>query len=222
MPTATIDSVLYDSFARSIGAARRSEEPYRHWNLTSVLPAAVADELATLPFPVPDLGGVSGKRELHNATRQYFDAGNNAKHRVCRAVADLFQAPRTVRLIEDGLGCPVTGTYVRVEYAQDTDGFWLEPHTDLGVKKFTMLYYLSNDAGHDALGTDIYWSKERHWGRSPFARNAALIFIPSTDTWHGFEKRPIPGIRKSIIINYVTTEWRAREQLAYPETPVAR
>jgi hypothetical protein len=27
-------------------------------------------------------------------------------------------------------------------------------------------------------------------------------------------------VRKSLIINYVTAEWRAREQLAYPDTPV--
>jgi len=27
-------------------------------------------------------------------------------------------------------------------------------------------------------------------------------------------------VRKSVIINYVTDEWRAREQLAYPTQPV--
>ncbi len=29
------------------------------------------------------------------------------------------------------------------------------------------------------------------------------------------------GVRKSLIINYVTNEWRAREQLAFPDRPVA-
>jgi hypothetical protein len=41
-------------------------------------------------------------------------------------------------------GASVGGSYLRVEFAQDTDGFWLEPHTDLGVKAFTMLLYLSD------------------------------------------------------------------------------
>lgn len=27
----------------------------------------------------------------------------------------------------------------RLEYAIDEDGFWLEPHTDIGIKKFTYL-----------------------------------------------------------------------------------
>jgi hypothetical protein len=44
--------------------------------------------------------------------------------------------------------------------------------------------------------------------------------VPSDITWHGFEPRPIPVVRKSLIINYVTEAWMAREQLAYPDTPV--
>ena len=47
-----------------------------------------------------------------------------------------------------------------------------------------------------------------------------MIFIPSNNTFHGFEPRTIPGVRKSLIINYVTNEWRAREQLAFPDQPV--
>jgi hypothetical protein len=27
-------------------------------------------------------------------------------------------------------------------------------------------------------------------------------------------------VRKSLVINYVTNEWKAREQLAFPETPI--
>jgi hypothetical protein len=47
-----------------------------------------------------------------------------------------------------------------------------------------------------------------------------MIFVPSDKTWHGFEPRTITGVRKSVILNYVTHDWRAREQLSYPETPV--
>ena len=97
------------------------------------------------------------------------------------------------------------------------DGFWLQPHTDLGVKKFTCLIYLSRGPGHEKLGTDIYASPEEHGGTSPFVRNAAMIFVPGSNTWHGFEKRPIEGVRKSVILNYVTPEWRAREQLSFPD-----
>ena len=59
------------------------------------------------------------------------------------------------------------------------------------------------------------WAK-----RSPFTRNQALMFVPDDNTWHGFEPRRIDGVRKSVIINYVTDAWRDREQLAYNTAPV--
>ncbi len=137
-----------------------------------------------------------------------------------RAVAEALQSPPIVRLIAESFAAPIDDTFLRLEYAQDVDGFWLEPHTDLGVKKFTCLIYLSNGPGHGKLGTDIYWSKERHYGVSPFKRGAAMVFVPADDTWHGFEKRRIEGVRRSVILNYVTHDWRAREQLSFPESPV--
>lgn len=208
------------AFQRSFSNAAIVDTPFRHWLLTGVFPASIADELANLPFPVPDLAGVSGKRELHNATRQYFDTENQSRYRVCKDVSEYLQLPSTISFINSACGIDLSGTYLRLEYAQDTDGFWLEPHTDLGVKKFTMLIYLSDEAGHEDLGTDLYADKNSHVGRSPFARNAALIFVPADNTWHGFEKRQIPGVRKSLILNYVTEEWRAREQLSFGDQPV--
>jgi hypothetical protein len=45
--------------------------------------------------------------------------------------------------------------------------------------------------------------------------------VPSDISYHGFEPRQIEGVRKSIILNYVTDEWRAREQLAFPASPIS-
>ncbi len=214
--TDEIVAALLASFAKGHCEAK----PYRHWLLTDCLPRAVADEIATLPFPAPALGGVSGKRELHNATRKYFDVENRATFPVVDAFAQAFQSRTVTDRIERTFGTKLSGTYLRLEYAQDTNGFWLEPHTDLGVKVFTMLLYLSDDPSHKDLGTDIYDAEKRHIGRSPFARNAAMVFIPGNDTYHGFEPREIEGVRKSVIINYVTNEWRAREQLSFPDAPI--
>ena len=41
--------------------------------------------------------------------------------------------------------------------------------------------------------------------------------MPASDTWHGFHKRPIAGVRRSLIVNYVKPEWRSRHELAYPD-----
>ena len=213
-------SAYHEALEKSLSLGIRSETPYRHWFVSDVFPKAAADALTVLPFPVPELGGVSGKREVHNATRQYFDVENRTKHEVCGEIADFLQTPSTIALFNKACGLDLTGTYLRLEYAQDTNGFWLEPHTDLGVKKFTMLIYLSSAAGHENLGTDIYSDKDTHVATSPFKANGAMIFVPADNTWHGFEPREIPGVRQSLILNYVTPEWRAREQLAVPDQPV--
>ncbi|HUS95233.1 MAG TPA: 2OG-Fe(II) oxygenase, partial [Hyphomicrobiaceae bacterium] len=165
--------------------------------------------------------GISGKREVHNATRKYFDAGNRQAFPIVDAVAQALQSREITDTIENTFGTALAGTYLRIEYAQDTNGFWLEPHTDLGVKVFTCLLYLSDGPGHDKLGTDIYGPDKQHRGCSPFKVNGAMVFIPSDNTYHGFEERRIEGVRKSLIINYVTNEWRAREQLAFPDQPIA-
>jgi len=204
----------------SVRSAAGSDLPYRHWNLTAVLPEPVYKELKDMPFEAPDLGGVSGTREVHNADRVYFAGDNLDRFEGARAVAEAFQDSESVALIAETFGAKLDDTFLRIEYAQDTDGFWLKPHTDIGVKMFTMLIYMSDDPRHADLGTDIYADENTHAGRSPFRPNSAMIFVPATNTWHGFEKRPIEGVRRSLIVNYVTNEWRAREQLAFPQTPV--
>jgi hypothetical protein len=208
------------AFAAAVAGRQTYERPYRHHLLDNVFPDDIAEELAELPLAAPTLDGVSGKRELHNDQRSYFDAESVARFPVMRGVAEALQSTRVVRLIHEAFAAPIDDTFLRLEYAQDVDGFWLQPHTDLGVKKFTCLIYLSRGPGHETLGTDIYETPERHFGVSPFRRGAAMVFVPGDNTWHGFEKRPIEGVRRSVILNYVTREWRAREQLCYPDRTV--
>lgn len=213
--------VLRTTFVSALARSHRSTEPYPHWLPEAVFPEPALEELKHLPFPAPSLDGVSGTREAHNATRVYFDAENRERFPVCDAVALAFQDGRMVASLASECGTNLDGTYLRIEYAQDIDGFWLKPHTDIGVKRFTMLVYLSDEPGQHVLGTDIYANAETWVGRSPFAPNKGMIFVPSDRSWHGFEPRPIPGVRKSLIINYVTNDWRAREQLSFPDQPVA-
>jgi hypothetical protein len=214
-PQAIVDSML-----KSIESSKCTQTPYRHWFLTHCLPDDALDAILGLPFEAPPLEGVSGKRELHNNTRKYFDQENMGRYAVCKAFNEAFQSKPITDRIEQHFVTDLDGTYLRVEIAQDTDGFWLEPHSDLGVKLFTMLLYTSKDASHADLGTDIYDAEKQHFGRSPFESNAALVFVPSDITFHGFERRKIQGVRKSVIINYVSNEWRAREQLAFPDQPI--
>jgi hypothetical protein len=208
---------LLQSFARKPAGTT----PYRHWFLEQLFPDSLAKALSVLPFQAPDLHGVSGKRELHNDSRQYFDAANNARYPACDLLSRFFQAPSTVRALQAATGADLSNTNVRIEYAVDSDCFWLQPHTDLGVKKITLLYYLPDGPDQEDLGTDLYEDADTWAARVPFLWNSALVFVPSGHTFHGFERRDIPRLRRSVIVNYVTQAWMAREQLAYPNEPVS-
>src|SRR3974390_3151479 len=146
MSTALLGAELDGGVARaligSLAAAPRREEPYPNWRLQGVFPEPVARERAGLPFAPVALEGVSGRRELHNDARQYFAAGVLDAHPVARAVAQAYQSPAVVRAFAEATGTRLDGTYLRIEYAVDQDGFWLEPHTDLGVKALTLLTQL--------------------------------------------------------------------------------
>jgi len=108
---------------------------------------------------------------------------------------------------------------LRIEYIQDTDGMWLEPHRDIPAKIFSMVVYLCTGPEAADWGTDIYDEHLRWVGRSSAEFNSATIFKAGPDTWHGFEKRPIRGVRRLMEINYVR-DWRDRDQLAYPDQPI--
>lgn len=215
--TAATGAALRDALDR----AARHDRPFTHWLLQDILPPAVAEDVLALPFePPPAVRYDEGRREANNADRVYFDPANQARLPVCRAVAEALQAPATTAAIETRCGIDLAGASLRIEYTMDRDGFWLEPHTDIAVKRFTMLVYLSKEDWAAPLGTDLYDTAGNHVGAAPFAHNAGLIFIPADDTWHGLARRPIPGVRRSLIVNYVGPDWRARDELAFPDTPV--
>lgn len=213
-------SAVRETFFRCLDESRVETKPYRHWFLDHVLTDQAADAINALPFSPPDIESTEGRRETHNDTRTFFSVDNQRQFEVCRDVAEALQDRQTVAKLENICGIDLKGGFLRIEYCQDTDGFWLEPHTDIGAKLFTMLVYLSTDPESEDWGTDVYDQDMRHVGTAPYAFNSGLIFVPGADTWHGFRKRPINGVRKAIIVNYVKDEWRSRHELAYPDRPV--
>jgi len=205
-----------ETFIAALGKSQRHREPFKYWVLEDVLPESVCDAIGALPFSPLDKAVFNGRREANNAKRIYFTPANQRRFSVCHEVADAFRSSRVAHALERMTGADLAKSRLRIEYCQDVDGFWLEPHVDIPVKLFTMLVYLSDAPElHDA-GTDIYDASPEHKliASVPYEWNAGLIFVPGKNTWHGFRKRPIRGLRKSLIINYVGPEWRALEELA--------
>ena len=204
------------SFLECLKKADRRRRPFDHWLLTDALPEGVCEAIASLPFDPPSDAVFDGRRETNNSTRVYFTPENQEKFDVCRRVVEGFEDPAVRHEIETTTGADLSGSRLRIEYCQDTDGFWLEPHTDISVKKFTMLVYLSDDPNLALAGTDIHEGPPdfKYVGSAPYGRNLGVIFIPGDNTWHAVGHNRFEGIRKSIIINYVTPDWRDTWELA--------
>jgi hypothetical protein len=220
LPNADLDLSLTMSILASLALADGHAHPYANWRLSRLFPEPVVHLLAELPLAPPELGGISGTREAHNDARQYFAGDVLSRHPVTRRIAEAFQSPAIARAFAAHTGARLDGTYLRIEYAVDSDGFWLRPHTDLGVKALTLLVQLGQDDQAD-LGTDLYETPDAWRERVAFDRNGALLFVPSDRTWHGFERREIKGVRRSVIVNYVTADWREGAQLAFPTQAVS-
>ena len=195
-------------------------QPFRHWLLEGALPDAACAAIDALPVAPPRIADTLGKRETNNSTRLFFGQEQIAQYPVCGQIASALQSDAVTGRLETLCDVALGGGYLRIEYCLDTDGFWLEPHTDIGAKLFTMLVYLSAEPGCEAWGTDILDANMNLVATAPYRRNCGLIFIPAADTWHGFHRRQIEGVRRSLIVNYVKPEWRSRQELAYPQRPV--
>ncbi len=206
---------------RALLHACRDDRPFRHWTLRDVLPATIWPLLLALPFAPPAIADTAGRRETNNASRLFVSEDARARLPACAVLAEAFQDEATVGLIGDLCGVDLTGSFLRIECCLDTAGFWLEPHTDIGAKRLTLLIYLSLHPDAANWGTDLLDGAGRLVGRASGAFNTGLVFVPGADTWHGFAPRPIAGVRRSLIVNYVGPEWRARHELAYPGQAVA-
>lgn len=218
MTAAAVDTEnpVAESLLACLAGAAHAASPYDYWLLNDALPGGYCDEIAALPFAPPDKVVHDGRRESNNARRIYFTPDCQNQFPVCRQVVAGFQDPRVKRAIEEATGADLRDGRLRIEYCQDVDGFWLEPHTDIGVKKFTMLVYLSDDPGLANAGTDILEGPpdHRYVCSAPYGRNKGVIFVPGDNTWHGVGHHAIKGVRKSLIINYVTSAWRNTQELA--------
>jgi hypothetical protein len=209
-------------FLSSLDHSDCSTYPFRHWQLNRMLPGFVLTAIDALDVPAPPAGDNLGRRETRNSTRLFFGTAQRAALSICEAIGAAFQSDRVVGQLEDLCDVALGGSFLRIEYCLDTDGFWLEPHTDIGAKLLTMLIYLSDDPGSYAWGTDLLDGPDRLVTTTPYQRNCGLIFVPSATSWHGFHRRRIAGLRRSLIVNYVRPEWRSRDELAFPDRAVSR
>jgi hypothetical protein len=189
-------------------------EPFKHWLYNSVLLEETVDELLKLPFEAPIIEHYTGKRESNNQTRVFFNKENCEKFNVINDLVKVFNNSKIIDQLGNICGRDLTKGKLRIEYTMDTGDFWLEPHLDIKEKLLTFLVYLSKDPGSNEWGTTIYNPDLSFHSKAPYRSNLGLMFNQGINTWHGVPKQNIQGIRKNLIINYVTGEWQSIHELA--------
>ena len=191
-----------------------NHEPFKHWLFDGVLSEETIDELLKLPLPVPKIEKHTGKRESQNQTRIFLNKECCNKHSVAKNVANVFNHPSIISKLSNICGRDLTKGKLRIEYTLDTGDFWLEPHLDIKEKLLTFLIYLSKDPDSSKWGTTIYNRDLSFHSKAPYKSNMGLMFMAGEDTWHGVPKQNIQGIRKNLIINFVTKDWKSINELA--------
>lgn len=212
-------------FIKAMRSAERFDQPYTRWVLTNTLPEDLCVGILMLPIEPPDIQECGGVRDLeaNNRKRTFLTPKLQEDFPMVKSLVEGFQRADVAR--QFAATCDIKperleGSYLRIEYMQDTDGQWLEPHPDIPAKLFSMVIYLCTGPEVKNWGTDIYDANKKWVDRGPADLNRAVIFVRSDVTFHGFEKRPIIGVRRLLEINYVVPDWRDRWQLSLPDRPV--
>ncbi|GBQ60190.1 2OG-Fe(II) oxygenase [Komagataeibacter swingsii] len=199
----------------ALAAAPVTPWPFPHWQLYDVLPAPVAAALvAWVPAPHFMGGDNGGQRAGRNGHRLFITPALQAANTGLEHLAALFDTAQTRAAFTNRCGARLENAALRLELCLDTDGFWLEPHTDIGAKRLTLLIPLSMGAQAAEWGTDLMTPRGDPVARASGVFNSGLLFIPSAHSWHGFIPRPLAATRRTLIVNYVGPEWRATEELA--------
>ncbi|NHN86749.1 2OG-Fe(II) oxygenase [Acetobacter musti] len=205
-----------ENFRRTVAAARASDVPFRHWTLDNVIPGEACEALvAWEPAQGSVAGDTGGRRETRNGARVFVEPGARNRDPRLDVMARMFDSPEAREAITGLCGTSLEHTALRLELSLDTDGFWLEPHTDIGAKKLTLLIPLSVAPDAGQWGTDLMNAEGESVVRSSGRFNTGTLFVPGDDTWHGFVRRPIDGLRRGLIVNFVDSTWRATHELAF-------
>ena len=189
-------------------------QPFNHWIYDKVLPNNIVNYLSELHFPPSVKVKCKGKRETNNFSRIFFNKENCKKYPIFRDLCKVFGSHNIISKLSQICEKDLSKGKLRIEYALDRDGFWLEPHLDIKEKLLTFLIYLSKGKDSKEWGTTIYNPDLSVYKKVPYKLNLGFMFMAGKNTWHGVPKQKIKGIRKSLIINYVNNNWKNMDELS--------
>ena len=213
--------VIAAHFIGVLQRSRRLETPYRRWALTDVFPEALCTAILVLPIAPPMLGATDGTRNTYNARRTFFTPELRAQFPgVRKALSERCSGPTSrASSARRWSSTPTEPSAHRIHPGHRrrlARAASRRPREDLLDGRLSLHRPARQGLGHRHL------RRRQEVGRPLVAPSSTppRSSRPGTNTWHGFDKRPIIGVRRLMEINYVR-DWRDREQLAFPDTPVS-
>ena len=157
------------------------------------------------PAVCPDVPH-TGQRSSANQFRMFVTRSHTPE------IAGLFENFNTNEsrdYFTDLTGVDCSAGLLRIELCQDSPGFWLQNHVDIPEKLITLQIYLG--AGRRGWGTKLLWPTGDI--TVPFEHNTGWLSHQNARVLHGVPEKTVDGVRKSVIINYVSGDWADVDQL---------
>jgi len=180
--------------------------PEKWWKVHNAFRESQVKEMIKLfPKEVPEEDS-SGKRDSANKFRTFITRNTKG--------ADIFKDWDTLEMrlgLSDITGVDMKTGALRIELCQDGPGFWLSQHVDIKEKLMTLQIYLGE--GKESWGTVLYAQPDQVFTELPFKSNTGWLGVLGEPVIHGVPKKKVDGVRKSVIINYVTSDWKDTDQL---------
>ena len=177
--------------------------PHRWWTVNKAFTDRQSEKIEEM-FPDDPAKG-TGTRSSINKFRKFVKRDTPEGKVFSEYNKDSFKAH-----ITDVTGVDMLQGALRIELCLDGSGFWLDQHVDIPEKLMTLQVYIGG--GNSVWGTHLYTQPDVLYKALPFIHNTGWLSVLGEPVLHGVPKNKVDGLRKSVIINYVT-DWKDTEQL---------
>lgn len=181
---------------------RYSNNPFIHYTFTDFF---CNNELADIDsIKLQNHSASLDGARTTNSNRFFVDKENMWSNSTLKKIVDFFLRDDIILMFEQESGKTIRGNYLRVEFIEDREKSWLEPHVDIDEKIMSFLLYLNNTNESLNIGTSLYNNKKELVTTIPYINNTGFYFYPSSNTWHGLESVSIKQRRRAVMVNYCT------------------
>lgn len=181
-----------------------SSDPFNHYTFTDFFCDRELADIASIKLQSHS-ASLDGARTT-NSNRFFVDKENMWSNSALNRIVDFFLRDDIILMFEQESGKTIRGNYLRVEFIEDKEKSWLEPHVDINEKIMSFLVYLNNTDESESIGTTLYNKDKEYIKTVPYINNQGFYFYPGDDTWHGLESVDIKERRRAVMVNYCTFE----------------